>query len=205
MLYTLALSRVKTRLVLRSSSLKPSKISVVGALARLSSTEANYQEGEGTSVSYIIPACFQPRDWGGLGGGIARLCEMKGGGGGWRGRLRPTFFIFSANRSYSSRTSCSNGESSGGERSALDALCSILLRLGPSLSCYWHDKRINGGADSERSCIFRVGNATSGCSYLTVDKSVVSVQCFSTTRSWLELHFFQAHQPQSKPPKPCTN
>ncbi len=41
MLYTLALSSVNTRLVLRSSSRSPSRISDVGALARLSRMEAS--------------------------------------------------------------------------------------------------------------------------------------------------------------------
>lgn len=39
----------------------------------------------------------------------------------------PTFFIFSASRSYSSRTSCSRGVSSGGERRGLDVTWSIVL------------------------------------------------------------------------------
>lgn len=48
------------------------------------------------------------QDWGFRGKGI-------------KGFARRTFFMLSANLSYSSRTSCSSGESSGGDSNALDA------------------------------------------------------------------------------------
>lgn len=55
-------------------------------------------------------------------------------GKGTEGFARRTFFMLSANLSYSSRTSCSSGESSGGESNALDAgRSSIFPSLRPGL------------------------------------------------------------------------
>lgn len=44
-----------------------------------------------------------------------------------------TFFMFSASRSYSSRTSCSKGERSGGERSGLGIAWSIVVEYRGNL------------------------------------------------------------------------
>lgn len=68
---------------------------------------------------------------------IEASCAKRGTGQNWglgvkgmKGFARRTFFMLSASLSYSSRTSCSSGESSGGESSALDAGRSSIFLVG---------------------------------------------------------------------------
>lgn len=67
MLYTLVLSSVKTKLVFRSSSRRPSRISVVGWAAMVSMIDANYvckkSEQSGSCrifVTYLLHVVRQP-------------------------------------------------------------------------------------------------------------------------------------------------
>lgn len=94
-LYTLAFNRVKARLVFRSRSRRPSRISGLGLEARWSSDEASCGNSS-RQQSFCLCGC----------------CGQEGGGF--------TFFMFSARRSYSSRTSCWRGVSSGWERRLVD-------------------------------------------------------------------------------------
>src|SRR5262249_19351937 len=53
MLYTLALRRVKTRLVLRSSSRRPSRMSVLGRAERLSRRDGSYTKKNRSALLFV--------------------------------------------------------------------------------------------------------------------------------------------------------